>query len=71
MQNTPVLDSRPTSLGVGALLGILSSIALIGLFLMGEKLFGFPFVPFDDDFESPAAVVFDFGLSSPPPVKAK
>jgi DMSO/TMAO reductase YedYZ molybdopterin-dependent catalytic subunit len=48
MQNTPAPDSRPTtSLGVGALLGVLSSLAVIGLLLLGEKLFAFPFVPFD------------------------
>lgn len=32
---------------IGALLGALSSLALIGLLSLGEGLFGFPFVPFD------------------------
>jgi DMSO/TMAO reductase YedYZ molybdopterin-dependent catalytic subunit len=31
----------------GAILGALSSLAMIGLLSLGESLFGFPFVPFD------------------------
>lgn len=48
MQNS--LDKEfqtPTSLWVGAGLGILSSLAVIGLLYFGEQTFNFPFVPFD------------------------
>src|SRR3990172_5796238 len=44
-------DKRPSETSslilIGALLGALSGVALIGLLSLGESLFGFPFVPFD------------------------
>lgn len=48
MENTPLHQTeKPISLGVGALLGAVSSLAVIGLLFLGEQLFAFPFVPFD------------------------
>jgi DMSO/TMAO reductase YedYZ molybdopterin-dependent catalytic subunit len=38
---------KPSSLWQGALLGALSALTLIGLLSLGDRLFGYPFVPFD------------------------
>jgi DMSO/TMAO reductase YedYZ molybdopterin-dependent catalytic subunit len=48
METTPVRENKaPNSLRVGAALGALSSLAIIGLFYLGDQLFKFPFVPFE------------------------
>ena len=48
METTPEKESQAaSSLWVGAALGVLSSLAIIGLFYLGDQLFKFPFVPFD------------------------
>ncbi|MDA1329880.1 MAG: hypothetical protein DWG76_02895 [Chloroflexi bacterium] len=48
MESTPDhASSNSPSLWVGAGLGALSSLAAIGLMFLGDRLFSFPFVPFD------------------------
>lgn len=45
--STPEAKLTPTSLWVGAALGALSSIAVIGLLYLGEQAYALPFVPFE------------------------